>query len=435
MDNAHPTLPSAAAPSHGAASSFLALLEARQLRDALRQLLRTEQAAMADFLVALADFDRRRGWEALGHASLFAFLVVELHLSRNSAYWRLSSARLIQRHPEVVEPLRDGRLCLSTTAELAKVLTSENLDSVLPRYYRLSAREAAEVTVELQPRAHPPLRTVVTNLEMDRPAGGLAPSPRAEAAMLVGDEAMTRTVGGVLTSEPTQSPSGSPPGAEARAGTPPRIEVSRDDVEPLTADLRRLHVTVSRQFLVELESARGGLAHAIPNATTEQVLQAALRLLLEKQARARGQVKKPRAALAVATPRVEAALPAAAPGVDAAPEPAPSQAPQESIPPLALIPTEPSPPRRTGPREAITAAVRRAVWERDGGRCCWPLDGGGVCGSTHRLELDHIVPWARFGGRTEENLRLTCARHNALAARQAFGARWMRRYQGGRGAR
>ncbi len=103
-----------------------------------------------------------------------------------------------------------------------------------------------------------------------------------------------------------------------------------------------------------------------------------------------------------------------------------------TAPPLALVSTEPPPYRRTGPREAITAAVRRAVWERDGGRCCWPLDGGGVCGSTHQLELDHIVPWARFGGRVEENLRLTCHLHNALAARKVFGARWMERYQRGR---
>ena len=79
-----------------------------------------------------------------------------------------------------------------------------------------------------------------------------------------------------------------------------RLLLPRDDVEPLTADLRRLHVTVSREFLRELEQARDGLSHAIPNATTEQVLQAALRLLLEKQARARGLVKKPRTTLAPA---------------------------------------------------------------------------------------------------------------------------------------
>jgi hypothetical protein len=403
---APPTFSSAAASTHAPASRPLELLEARQLSGSLKVLLRKETAAMADFLLALADFDRRRGWEALGHASLFAFLVAELRLSRNSAFWRLSSARLIQRHPEVIEPLRDGRLCLSTTAELAKVLTSENLDSVLPRYYRLSAREAAEVTVELQPRAHPPLRTVVTCLEPSRPAGDLAASPRPQAALVLGGRPTTRTEGAVPTSEPTQGPCGPASGAEAPSTSPPRVEAPRGDVEPLTADLRRLHITVSRQFLVELESAKDGLSHAIPNATIEQVLQAAVRLLLERQAKARGQVKRPRAI--------------------------PNQSPQEAAPPLELISTEPPPPRRPGPREAIPAAVRRAVWERDQGRCTWPLDGGGCCGSTHRLELDHIKPWARDGEPSVANLRVVCASHNALAARQAFGARWMVRYQGDR---
>ena len=91
----------------------------------------------------------------------------------------------------------------------------------------------------------------------------------------------------------------------------------------------------------------------------------------------------------------------------------------------------PPPHQRDVPREAIPAAVRRAVWQRDQGRCNWPIDGGGVCGSTHRLELDHIVPWARGGETTVENLRLTCSRHNLAAARQAFGERTVGRYRTG----
>jgi hypothetical protein len=86
--------------------------------------------------------------------------------------------------------------------------------------------------------------------------------------------------------------------------------------------------------------------------------------------------------------------------------------------------------RRAGPREPIPAAVKRAVWARDGGRCTWPLDGGGCCGSTHRLELDHVIPWAKWGPSTAENLRLVCGRHNALAVRRHFGARWAERYAG-----
>ncbi len=100
--HAQPTLPSAAA--HAPASRPLELLEARQRRDTLKTLLRTEQAAMADFLVALADFDRRRGWEPLGHAHLFAFLLVELGLSPAPTFWRQEAARLLQRFPGLEQP-------------------------------------------------------------------------------------------------------------------------------------------------------------------------------------------------------------------------------------------------------------------------------------------------------------------------------------------
>jgi hypothetical protein len=184
-----------------------------------------------------------------------------------------------------------------------------------------------------------------------------------------------------------------------------------DEIDPLTGDLSRLSATVSRRFLQKLKIARAGLSHAIPGATLEQVLEAGLDLLLEKQARARGLVKRPRTTLALS----------------------PTEPPPTSRPSATATETpsaEPPPPRRTGPRETIPAAVRRAVWQRDAGHCSWPLDGGGCCGSTHRLELDHVIPWAEWGPSTVENLRVVCHRHNALAARQAFGARCVARLAG-----
>ncbi len=78
INHAQPIPSSAAAHLHAPASRPLELLEARRLRDTLKLLLRTEQAAMADFLIALSDFDRRRGWEPLGHATLVAFILAEL---------------------------------------------------------------------------------------------------------------------------------------------------------------------------------------------------------------------------------------------------------------------------------------------------------------------------------------------------------------------
>ena len=86
---------------------------ARELAADLLRLLHREQGAMADFLVALADFDDRRLWLKLGYSSLFVFLHRELGLSKGASHFRRVAAELIQRFPEVVEPLRDGRLCIT----------------------------------------------------------------------------------------------------------------------------------------------------------------------------------------------------------------------------------------------------------------------------------------------------------------------------------
>jgi hypothetical protein len=317
MNNAQPHSSSAAAPTHGAAISSLELLEARQLRDALKALLRTEQSAMGDFLVALADFDRRRGWEALGHANLFSFLVVELRLSKSAAFYRKSAAELLQDFPEVIEPLREGRLCLSTIAELAKVLTEENRAVVAPRFFGLSAREAQELVAELQPRPVPSTRMVVTRV-LDRSMAALAiTQPLLTFATLTAPAAEPQPDSTALGIHPTEAPLSRVLTSDFANGggmddQACRLPASRDDVlpilpkrdeiVPLTANVRRVHFNVDKQVVRKLKAAREGLSRAIPGATMEQVLEAALDLLLEKQAKARGLVKKPRAVLETPTP-------------------------------------------------------------------------------------------------------------------------------------
>jgi hypothetical protein len=76
-------------------------------------------------------------------------------------------------------------------------------------------------------------------------------------------------------------------------------------------------------------------------------------------------------------------------------------------------------PRRRG--RHVPAAVRRAVFERDEGRCTYADSSGQRCAETHRLELHHLRAFARGGEHTEENLTLRCHAHNALAAEEDFG--------------
>lgn len=51
-----------------------------------------------------------------------------------------------------------------------------------------------------------------------------------------------------------------------------------------------------------------------------------------------------------------------------------------------------------------------------------------VCGSRFRLEIDHVVPRAKGGPDTEDNLRCLCRNHNLLLAEHHFGRRKMEKY-------
>ena len=271
---------------------------------------------MADFLVALADFDRQRLWVELGHASVFYYLHRDLKLSKGAAHYRKVAARLIQKFPEVVAPFREGKLCITTVVELARVITPENSADVLPRFFYLSKQEAKAVAVEICPAAVVPRREVVTKVVTEL--------PRA-AAFHLDETPLTQFVQAAPQAVPMQS-------------------------EPLTPNLQRLHMTVSKQFIDKLDAARKGQGHAQPGASAEKVIEAALDLLLAQQAKRRAEVKKPQ--------------------------------------------QNPRPAKNPG---HVTAAVKRAVWSRDDGKCQWPLDSGGICGSTLRLEIDHVVPRGRGG--------------------------------------
>ncbi|HYS82517.1 MAG TPA: HNH endonuclease signature motif containing protein [Anaeromyxobacteraceae bacterium] len=342
--------------------------DTRDLTKHLAELLRHEHGALADFLVALADFDRDRRWVELGHTSLFYFLHRELGLSKGAAFYRKTAAELIQRYPEVVEPLRDGRLCITSVVELAKVITPENRGEVVARFFHTSKQEAKAVAAELRPAEAAPHRDVVTVPALAAPAKAVTRLEVAACHATPGTLVQPDELRGEVPSSPR-------PPAPLPAARP-------DEVEPLTGDLRRFHTTVSKRFLDKLAAARDALSHSHPGADTETVLEAALDLLLAANDKKKGIVKKPR----------------------------------------------PCPARPSASPRHIPADVKRAVWTRDGGCCRWPLASGGVCGSTTRLEFDHIVPLARGGTSTVSNLRVLCDAHNQLAARQVFGEAWMDRF-------
>jgi len=189
---------------------------------------------------------------------------------------------------------------------------------------------------------------------------------------------------------------------------PPLLPARPDNSEPLTGELSRLHITVSRQFLEKLEAARSALSHTRGGASAASILEAGLDLVLKQYARRRGLTDKPRN-----KSRVQ------------------SQSPTTGEKPRPKEDARNRPATKPG---VISAAVKREVWIRDKGRCQWPLESGGICGSTWRLQVDYVVPLALGGTSTAGNLRVLCTVHNDLAARRVFGDAWMDRFTG-RGAR
>ena len=282
------------------------------------ELLRAERGALADLLLSLAEFDRVAAYRELGFATFFDYLHRELRLSRGSAHYRQVATRLVERFPEIVEPLRDGRLCLTTVIVVARVMTEENRYEVLPRFFGLSRQEAEQVAAEIRPVEVVPRRTVVTEAPVSKAALVAAAMPHA---------AMTAT------------------NVKEYSRSIVELAPARTLVEPLTRTETRMHVTVSPEFVALLKKAKAGQSHVEPGATDEQVLTAALELLIAQQEKRRA-----------------------------------------SVPPK----------------------VKREVMKRDGGKCTWPLAAGGTCGATIRLQIDHVVPRGRGGPSSVDNCRVLC---------------------------
>jgi hypothetical protein len=310
---------------------------------------------MAEFLVALAGFDRRRGWEPLGHASLFAFLVVELGLSTSSTYWRKSAAELRQDYPELERHLREGRLCLTTMAELAKVLTDENKESVLPRVLGISSREAKEIVAELQPREAPPMRTVVRPLvpallrAVPAPLAFTLPvAPASPGAATPSGCAAANTYGESLRArnedDPPRAGRGSPGRDRSAHRRPEPAQRHRQPQVPAEAQDRPVRPLPRHPRCDAGASARGRAGPAPREA-----------------------VQGARAGEAAADHACVAAAPAAA---------------------------------RAPPDGAIAVQATTGL----------PAHHGAVSTSPHQLELDHVVPWAEWGPSTVENLRVVCSR-------------------------
>ncbi len=352
---------------HAAQLSDQALLA--QVQD----LAQREREATIALIVHLAELDGRRLYLAEGYSSLFKYCTDVLHLAEHATYNRIEAARAVRRFPVLLEHLAAGWVTLSAVRLLAPHLTTENHRDMLARARQKSKREIEELVARVHPQ--PPVPDVVRKL----PTRPQAVSPAALPAGAQDPESAPRDhdAGEFLLAVA--------PSAMAASPVPPAPTARRAAVSPLAPQRYKIQFTASAESCAKLREAQALLRHQIPDGDLEQVFDRARDALLVN-------LRKQKLA-ATARPRE-----------DRRPI---SEAEPDSIPVSRHVP----------------AAVRRAVWTRDGGRCAFVSSSGRRCGEEAFLEFHHVVPYATGGLATVDNIELRCRAHNSYEAECHFG-RW-----------
>ena len=159
----------------------------------------------------------------------------------------------------------------------------------------------------------------------------------------------------------------------------PSVQVAEGKViVPLAPERYKVQFTISRETHEKLRQVQDLLRHSIPNGDPAAIFDRALTLLHEKLSRTK----------LAATPR-------------------------------------PRSGKTSTTSRYVPAAVRRAVWRRDGGRCAF-VGTIGRCSETGFLEFHHVRPFAEGGATSIENIELRCRAHNAYEAEQCFGPLFVR---------
>ena len=348
-------------------TNILALASGLSDHDLLTRLLALagkEREATVELVAHLAALDSRPSvYAAKGYGSLFTYCVEALRLSEDATCNRIYAARACRRFPKILEALAAGEMSLTSVRMLSPHLTDENWQTVLARAGGRSRRDIEALVAELAPRLDVP--SSVRKLPNIAPAVPTAPVPAIQAAAIA------------IPVPPASLPA-----------VPPPLTPRRPIIEATSPQRYRIQFTIGEESHDKLRRLQTLLRREIPDGDPAAIVDRALTLLLERVERQKlAAAAKPRAARPIR------------PGTD-------TEA-------LRTIPNS---------RE-IPSDVRGEAWRRDGGQCGFVSADGHRCTERTFLEFHHVIPYARGGRATIDNISLRCRRHNQYEAELVFGAR------------
>lgn len=338
----------------------------RELLDGMRTLVRDDQTLTAKLIEYIGEIDRRQLYLESAYPSMFAFCVGRYGMSESTAAKRIRAGRAACRFPRILNMVRKGQLHLTAVHQLAAYLTENNERELLRRAKGRTSKEIDELIAEIAPRPD--------GRHMIRPV-----TPRA------GEERVQLDTHTHEESESKGSEDEANAATRALVESSPRLPTNsiRSVTVPLSPQRYRLHVTIGKEAVDQLEELVNLMSHQLPNGDVGQVVERAISLLLED-------TKKRRAAL-TRKPRRRKNKPGAV---------------------------------RT---RAIPAEVRREVFKRDDGRCAFVNAEGNRCNSSWQVEFHHVVPFSRNGPNTVDNIQLRCRAHNQYEAELEYGRAFIKK--------
>ncbi len=339
-------------------------LDAIERSSRIEKYLSGERSNLAMFLVEMAEFDRLGQYRELGYGSLWSYCHRHLRLPKGQCTRRTTAVSLLQRFPQIIDHLRDGRHCMSTVSALKDALTSENVHRLLDEGAWKTVEEVEYLAACQRPKQQAPEATI-RKVPESKPAS--RPEATAPAA--------------ALTPETTA--------ATFEFSAPPAQ--GRVEIRPVCEDLFLLKVPLTLDRKKKLERVTDILGHAVPSGKVEDVLEHLFDLAIAREEKRRKGPGQPKV-----KPKEKAA----------------------SVEPLTAA----------GNRAGIPIDVQRFVWERDQGRCTFTMPGGERCKSEKLPQFHHEPEVTRGGKNIPEHLSIHCREHNALKAVRTYGARFMAKF-------
>ena len=418
-----------------------------------RQLVDRERHLHVEIIDHLREIEDRDLHLARGFSTLFDYAVNELGYSNGAAWRRTLAMRLCRRMPDVRERLRSGSLTLSTAAQL---------QSAFERQERKRRREWAQQQkrrAEQAMASRPAPSAARDGQSKDRLPTGSASPPAASGSVRAQTPAVVLDATGQRELVKQATGKSSRQVEELLASVDPSLASPREQIRARGDGTWTFTVVVDRECRQGLDHLKALLSHVDPAMSYGQLVnrlvQDELRRRDPRQRGSTGTDARPAATDGSAAKRTVPAAASGHPGGNgaatakpaAATAGAPSASKREAQPvrngapgengtspePAETVSTTkcaaadgetPSTPNQPGTGDAghrqpaptargIPAAIKRAVWERDQGRCSYvdPTTGR-RCSSRHLLQIDHIRPWAKGGGAEPDNLRLLCHAHH-----------------------